>query len=97
MTLPNAIRRQIATLIPARPFDRLLQTGSVAKFRHRLSSGFTVLLVQVRQRSFKQSQSFCAANLNPIRILGAAFSFPEGRTVAIEAIFCSQQSHINSL
>ena len=56
---------------------------------------FTDLLVPVRQLSFRQLQNICAVHPDPVRILEAAFSFPEGRMVAIEAIFCSQQSHIN--
>jgi hypothetical protein len=47
-----------------------------------------------------QLQSFCAVDPNgpnPIRILGAAFSVLEESKGAIKAIFCSQQSHINSL
>ena len=97
MTRPNATRRQIVTLRPARPFDRLFQTGSVTKVQHLLSSGFTDLLVLVRQRSFRQLQSYCAVHPDLVIILGAAFSSPEGKMVAIEAIFFSQQSHINSL
>ena len=99
MTRPNAARRQIVILILARPFDRLFWIGSIAKppSRHLLSSGFTDLLVQARLRSFRQLQSFCALHLNPLRILGAAFSFLEERKGAIKAVFSSQQSHINSL
>jgi hypothetical protein len=67
------------------------------KFWHLLSSGFTDLLVRVRQRSFRQLQSFCAAHPDPVRILGEAFSFLEESKGTIKAIFCSQQSHINSL
>ena len=67
------------------------------KVRHVLSSGFMVLLVQVRQRSFRQLQSFFAVHLDPVIILEAASSFREGGTVVIEAFFYSQRSHINSL
>ena len=97
MTRPNANRPQIVTLIPARPFDRLFQTGSVTKVQHILSSGFTVLLVPVRQQSYRRLQSFYAVHLDPVIVLAEAFSFPEGKMAAIEAILCSQQSHINSL
>jgi hypothetical protein len=71
-------------------------TGSVAKVHHP-SYGFTDLLAPVRQQSFKQSQSFCAIHLDPVRILGAVFSFPEERKGAIKVIFYSQQSRINLL
>ena len=64
MTRVNATLRQIVTLIPARPFDRLFYTGFIANVRHLLSSGFTDLLVLVRQRSFRQLQSFCAVYPN---------------------------------
>ena len=47
-----------------------------------------------KKRASRQLQSFCVFHLDPIRILEAAFSFPEG---AIKAIFCSQQSHIHLL
>ena len=47
-----------------------------------------------KRRSSRQLQSFCP---DSIRILEAASSFPEDREGAIKAIFCSQQSHINSL
>ena len=40
---------------------------------------------------------FCAVHPDLVRILGAAFSFLEERKGEIKAIFCSQQSHINSL
>ena len=67
------------------------------KAQHVLSSGFTVLLVPVRQRSFRQLQSFFAVHLDPVIILEAAFSFPEGGTVVIGAFSYSQRSLINSL
>jgi hypothetical protein len=63
----------------------------------RPSSGFTDLLVPVRQRSFRQLQNFCAVHPDPVKIMGAAFSFLEEGRGAMEAIFCSQQSHISSL
>jgi len=44
ITRPNATRHQIAILIPARPFDRLLWSGLV-KARNLLSFGFTDLQV----------------------------------------------------
>jgi hypothetical protein len=62
-----------------------------------LFSGFTDLLVPVRQRFFRQLQSFCAVHPDPIRILGAAFSSLEESKGVIKVIFCFQQSHINSL
>jgi hypothetical protein len=55
------------------------------------------LLVPVRQRSFRQLQSFYAVHPDPVRILGVAFSFLEERKGAIKAIFSSQRLHINSL
>jgi hypothetical protein len=51
---------------------------ALAKARHLLSSGFTDLLVPVRQRSFKQSQSFCVVHPDPVRIFGSFF-FSKGR------------------
>ena len=97
MTRPNATRRQSVTLIPARPFDRLFWTGSMPKVQHLLSSGFTDLLVPARRRSFRRLQSLYATHPDRVRILGAAFSFLEEKKGVIKAIFCSQQSHINSL
>ena len=97
MTRPNVPRRQIVILIPARPFEKLFYIGSVAKVRRLFSSGFTDLLVPVRQQYFKQLQSFCAVHPNPVRIMGAAFSFLEERQGGIKVISYSQQSHINSL
>ena len=70
----NVSQRQIVILILARLFDRLSWTGSTAKV-HLPSSGFTDLLVQVKQLSFRQLQSFFAVNPSPIRILGAVFFF----------------------
>ena len=96
MTRPNATPLQIVILILARPSDRLFLTGSITKVRH-LSSGFMDLLVPVRQRSFRQLQSFCVVHPDPVRTLGAAFSSLEERKGAIKAVFCSQHSHINSL
>ena len=69
----------------------------IATVRHLLSSGYTDLLVPVRQQSFRQLRSICAVHPDLVRILGEAFSFLEESKGAIEAIFCSQQSHINSL
>ena len=97
MTPLSATRHKIVTLIPARPFDRSSLSGSITKLQPRLFSGFTVLLVPVRQRSSRQSQNFCAVNPDLVRILGPAFSFLEERKGAIKAVFCSQPSHINSL
>ena len=73
------------------------------KVRRNLSSGFTDLLVPVKQRSFRQLQSFyallavSAVHLNPVGILGEVFSSLEEGKGAMKAIFYSQQSHINSL
>ena len=97
MTRPNVPRRRIVIQIPARPFDRLFQIGSVAKVRRLFSSGFTDLLVPVKQLSFSQLQSSFAVHPNRVGILGAAFSFLEERQGGIKAIFYSQQSLINSL
>ena len=94
---PNATRRQIVTLIPARPCDRLFQTGSIANVRRRLFSGFTDLLVPVRQQSFRQLQSFCRVHPNPVIISQPAFSLLGERKGVKKAISCSQQSHINLL
>ena len=77
-------------------FERLSYTGSIAKVWH-LFSGFTDLQVPVRRRFFKQLQSFCAVHPNPMRTLAAAFSSLEERKGVMKVIFCSQQSHINSL
>ena len=39
----------------------------------------------------------CAVDPDPVRNLRATFSFLEESKVVIRVVFCSQQSHINSL
>ena len=97
MTRPNASRRPIVTLILARLFERLYSTGSIAKVRYHLFSGFTDLQVPVRRRFFRRLQSFWAVHPNPMKILAAAFSSLEERKGVMKAIICFQQSHTNSL
>ena len=97
MTRPNATHRQIVTLIPARPFERSFQTGFRARVLQLYFSGFTDLLVPVRQPFFRQLQSFCALHPNPVRISEPAFSFRKKRKGATTAIFYFRQSHTNSL
>jgi hypothetical protein len=67
------------------------------KIRYLPSCGSTDLLVPVRQQFFRQLQSFCAVHPDPVRILGAAFSFLEESKGAIKAIFCSRRLRINLL
>jgi hypothetical protein len=59
------------------------------------SSGFMELQVSARRRSSKQSQRCFAVHPDLMRLGGAAFSLTEESLTAIEAIFCSQQSHVN--
>ena len=55
------------------------QINSIAKLHHLLFSGFTDLLVLVRQQpSFKRLQSFCAVHPSPVRVWGQLF-FSRGK------------------
>ena len=67
MTLPNPDTRTVVR-----------QTGSITEVRY-FFSGFTDLLVPVRQRYFRQLQSFCAVHSDPVRILEAGFFFSRGK------------------
>ena len=75
MTRPNATPRQNVTLILARPFYKLSWIGFVTKVRHLFFSGFTVLLVPVRRRSFRQLKNFCGFHQN----FGGSFFFSRGK------------------
>ena len=97
MTQPNATRPQIVTHDTRKAVRQIIidwinsesSASSVFWLYGPGGAGKTAILQAIAEFLSNSSESD--------NNLGAAFSFLEERMGAIKAIFCSQQSHINSL